>query len=86
MIDYEIPSRSTRDTRPDITMPDGRVLTPRARRAEEVGIAERTLARKNPETTYIGGVAYVDRDFSLRDIVGKLKRRNQPPKHKRAAK
>lgn len=83
MTNPEVATRPSRP-RPDITLPDGRVLTPRARLAEEVGISDRTAARKNPETTYVSGVAYVDRASGLQDIVGKLRRRNQPARHKRS--
>lgn len=76
------PSRPTRDTRPDITLPDGRVLTPRARLAKEIDVHERTLARGNHKTVYIAGVAYLDRTSALQDIAGKLERRKQPPKRR----
>jgi hypothetical protein len=76
-------SRPTRDDRPDIRLPDGRVLTPRARAAKQVGVAERTMARRNPPTTYIGGVAYVDRDSTLADLANGLRRRNEPMKRRR---
>ena len=79
-----IPTRQTRDTRPDITLPDGRTLTPRARLAKKVKLSERTIARLNTATTYVGGCAYVDHDATLLDIVGKLKRRNEQPKKRRA--
>jgi hypothetical protein len=65
-------------------LPNGRTLTPRARLAKKVKVAERTIARLNSPTTYIGGVAYVDHDATLLDIVGKLERRNQPPKKRRS--
>jgi hypothetical protein len=77
------PSRLTRDTRPDIKLPDGRTLTPRARAAKKKGIHDRTLARKNPKTTYIGGVAYVDDDETSLDLAKDLKRRCEPVKPRR---
>lgn len=83
MSDPAITSRLTRDSRPDITLPNGRILTPRARLAKEVGVAEKTIARKNSATVYVGGVAYVDRDSALNDIAKGLRRRNEPAKKRR---
>jgi len=80
--DIDIPSRPTGDSRPDITMPDGTKRTPRARLAKKIGIAERTLARKNTPTTYIGGVAYVDPDVATVAVVGEPLRRNQLPRRR----
>ena len=34
---------------------------------------------------YIAGIAYLDRGGTLRDIAGNLRRRQQPPKPRRAA-
>ena len=44
---------------------------------------EKTLARKNPKTVYIAGVAYVDRDEQLLDLAKDLKRRCEPVKPRR---
>jgi hypothetical protein len=74
--------RLTAEDRPDIRLSDGRVLTPRARLADEIKVNERTLARRDPETVYVGGVAYVDRERTLQDIAQGLKRRNEPPKRR----
>lgn len=82
MTGSDIPSRPTRDRRPDIVMPDGSVMTPRARLAEEIGISERTIARKNPPTVYIGNIAYISRAAGLESIVGKPIRRNTPSKRR----
>lgn len=38
-------------TLPDITLSDGRVLTPRHRKAESNGVHEKTVTRKNVATT-----------------------------------
>lgn len=78
--------RRTRHTRPDIRLPDGRTLTPRANLAAEAGICDATLRRINPPTTYLGCVAYVDRDGTLQLIGDTVSRPNQPPKrHRRRA-
>jgi hypothetical protein len=81
--DFATPSRPTTDDRPDITLPNGHVLTPRKRFAKELKVHPRSLARGNHETVYIGGVAYLDRDAALLDIAGKLARRNEPPTRRR---
>ena len=67
---------------PDVVLPDGRVVTPRARLAQELGIHERTLKRANAETVYIGARAYVARDSAIMDIAGNLRRRNEPAKRR----
>lgn len=72
--------RPTKHTRPDITLPDGRVLTPRERLAGEVKVHPRAFVRKNTATVYVGGVAYVDRAVALMDLAGDLRRRNEPQK------
>lgn len=76
--------RVSREDRPDIVMADGRVLRPRFRVAEKAGVNERTLRRKHGEVVYIGGVAYVEENSAISDLVGKPQRRNQPAKTKRS--
>jgi hypothetical protein len=76
-------SRLTRDTRPDIQLPNGKKLQPRFRFAEELGLSERTVKRMNLATTYIGNVAYVETEASLLVIADTLKRRNQPQRRRR---
>lgn len=83
--DLDIPARPARASRPDIVLPDGRILTPRESLARELGVNPRTLARGNHATVYIAGIAYLDRGGTLRDIAGNLRRRQQPPKPRRAA-
>lgn len=83
--DPDIPSRPAHTSRPDIVLPDGRILTTRERLAGELRVNPRTLARGNHATVYVAGVAYLDRDGALRDIAGNLRRRQQPPKPRRAA-
>jgi hypothetical protein len=58
-------------------------LTPRANLAAEAGICDATLRRMNPPTTYLGCVAYVDRDGTLQLVGDTVSRPNQPPKPKR---
>jgi hypothetical protein len=71
-------------TRPDIVLANGRVLRPRDRFASELQIHPRTLARMNPATTRIGGIAYVDVASTLADIAAGLRRRNEPVKRRRS--
>jgi hypothetical protein len=71
--------RMRREDRPSITLPDGRVLDPRVKFADDVGLSEKTVTRMNVLTVYVGGVAYVDRDASLKQIGAGVKRRNEPP-------
>jgi hypothetical protein len=75
--------RLTKDNRPDIELPDGRVLTPRKILAKKLKVHERTLQRGNHQTTYIAGVAYLDRNAALNDIAAGLRRRNEPPRRAR---
>jgi hypothetical protein len=76
------PRRFTRAHRPDIKLPDGKILKPRARFADEMGVSERTIKRLNPLTTYISNVAYVESDATLQLFADSLKQRNQPPRGK----
>jgi hypothetical protein len=73
------PPRPSPADRPDITLPNGKVLTPRAKRADELKLSEKTFARKVKETFYISNTAYVDRDASTLDVVGDARIRNAPP-------
>jgi hypothetical protein len=78
------PPRLTRDTRPDIILPNGKILRPRARIAKELAVCEKTLARMNLPTTYVAGVAYGVVDDAPKAISDSLKQKNQPPKKRRA--
>lgn len=78
------PPRLTRETRPDITLPSGKTIKPRVRVARENGLCEKSVQRMNPETVFVGGVAYVDPNEILKMISGKLKRRRQLPNRHRA--
>jgi hypothetical protein len=66
-------------TRPRIPFPhsndEGQA---RADLAAEIGIADRTAARKNWPTFYVGGVAYVMRNATLKLIAAEAKRRHEP--------
>ena len=86
MSDFDAPARQTRESRPDIPLPDGRTLTPRSRLAKELHIHERTLARKNVATMYVGGTAYVARESTLLALARELKPRNEPAKPRKSAK
>jgi hypothetical protein len=89
MSDHRGPGRPagyTRQSRQDIVLPDGEILTPRVKFARgDIGVSERTAARMNLPTTYIGGVAYVAKNASLRIVAELLVRRNQPPRRIRRA-
>ena len=75
--------RSRADDRPDIQLPNGKVLKPRRRWAEAVGITERTARRLNLQTTYISNVAYVLEPDSTAQL-GADVRRQQPLPRRRA--
>ncbi len=78
------PPGRTRQSRQDIVLPDGETLTPRVKFAnDDIGVSERTAARMNLPTTYIGGVAYVARNASLRVVAERVARRNQPARRTR---
>jgi hypothetical protein len=76
--------RRPRRTLSQIEIP-GDVLMPRKAFAHEVmGVCERTAARMDLPTTYVGGIAFVARDASLKIVADLVKRPNQPPKRRRA--
>ena len=75
--------RMRREDRPSITLPNGKVLEPRVKFASDLGLSEKTVTRMNVPTTYIGCVAYVDRDEGLKHIGAGVKRRNQPARRRR---
>jgi len=74
--------RPTREDRPDIIMPDGRVFRPRFRVATDVGVDERTLRRKIHETKYVGNVAYCEVNAAIADLMGEPAK--QPKRRRRA--
>lgn len=75
--------RVRREARPSIHLPDGEVLEPRANFASELGVCDKTAARMNLPTTYVGGTAYVARTASLKIVAERVGRRNQPPQRRR---
>jgi hypothetical protein len=84
MSDITSPHRIAPLDRTDIVYPDGKVLTPRAKFARDyLNVHDKTASRMNLPTTYIGGVAYVDRDASLEMISDGVRSRKQPTKQKK---
>jgi hypothetical protein len=77
--------RRTRETRPNIELPDGEILEPRLNFADELGICDKSAQRMNLPTTYVGGVAYVARNASLKIVAERIQRRNQPTRRRRRA-
>jgi hypothetical protein len=59
--------------RPDITLPNGDVLKPRARKAREQGISERTLTRMGCETVLVANIAYVSERSFLKIVAAGLR-------------
>jgi hypothetical protein len=87
MTDIAPTQRHTRHTRPSIPLPDGEILTPRAQFAAQVlDVSDKTAARMNLPTVYIGGVAYVKRDASLKTVAGRVKLRNEPSRRRHRGK
>jgi hypothetical protein len=68
--------------RPDIKLPNGKTLRPRARIARDLPVHEKTLTRGNHPTVYVAGVAYLELETTLADIAGNLRRRNEPAKRR----
>ena len=69
--------------RPAIELPDGDVLDPRREFARtRLGVSDKTAQRMNLPTMYIGGVAYVARNASLKLIADRLRTRNQRPQRR----
>ena len=77
---------STTARRPQIELPNGDVLEPRREFARDrLGVSDKTAQRMNLPTTYVGNVAYVARNASLKIVADGVQRRNQqPPKRRRA--
>jgi hypothetical protein len=67
-----------------IALPDGEVLVPRRKFAEDLGISERTLSRLDLPTTFVGGIAYCKQKAGLKIIGDSAQRRNRPQKRRRA--
>ena len=62
---------------------DGDTLMPRSEFAEYLCVSEKTAQRMNLPTAYIGNVAYVAKNASLRVVAERVRRRNQPPEGRR---
>jgi hypothetical protein len=69
--------------RPSIELPDGETLKPRAQFAAAIGVSDKTAARLNLPTTYVGCVAYVAVNASLKQIAARVRRRNEPIRRRR---
>lgn len=79
-------SRRPRKRLPEINLPNGDVLVPRADfAANEIGCCERSVKRINLPTTFVGGVAYVAKRASLEILAATVRRRNEAPKRRRRA-
>jgi hypothetical protein len=61
-----------------IDLPDGDYLEPRTEFADSIGVHDRTAARMNLPTTYVGAIAYVQHDASLRLLAAGI-RQDRPP-------
>ena len=66
-----------------IDLPNGEFLQPRRDFAAEIGVVDKTCARMNLPTTYVGNVAYVAHNASLNILAERVQRRNQPPERRR---
>jgi hypothetical protein len=76
--------RRPRRCLPEIKIP-GDKLVPRFDFAHDtIGVCERTAMRMNLPTVYVGGIAYVKQEASLKILADKATRRNQPRKRRRA--
>jgi hypothetical protein len=71
--------------RPHIELPNGDVLEPRREFARDtLGVSDKTAQRMNLPTTYVGNLAYVARNASLKIIAERIQRRNSQPQRRRA--
>ena len=75
-----IPATASRTkTRPHLQI-DGQTWKPRDSFAvDDLGVSPKTAQRMNFRTTYVGGVAYVPVEESLREVAARARRRNEPP-------
>lgn len=70
--------------RPDIVLPDGRVLRPERRFAgETTHTHQKTVARMGLPSVEIGGVKYIDVSAALQAIGDRVRRRNEPARRSR---
>jgi hypothetical protein len=57
---------------------DGDTLIPRVEFAEDIlGVSDKTASKMNLPTTYVGGMAYVARNASLKIVADAVRRPNQ---------
>jgi hypothetical protein len=70
------------ETSPRIALPDGDHLTPRKAFAARLGVCEKTVARMNLLTVYLGNVAHIKERAALQDLADRAKshclKRNRP--------
>ena len=71
------------DSKRPILQIDGNTWKPREAFATDLGVSEKTAQRLNLKTMYVGGVAYVPVEESLREIASRARRRNEPSRHRR---
>jgi hypothetical protein len=77
-----VPRAGTRVPKTDLPsiVIDGQTWDPRAQKlAPDLGICDATLARKKFPTMYVGGVAYLCREATLREMASQARRRNEAP-------
>jgi hypothetical protein len=73
---------STAARRPHIELPNGDVLEPRREFARDrLGVSDKTAQRMNLPTTYVGNVAYVARNASLKIVAEGVRQRKNPQRH-----
>jgi hypothetical protein len=70
---------STAARRPHIELPNGEVLEPRSEFARgTLGVSDKTAQRMNLPTCYVGGVAYVPRNASLKIVADGVRQSKNP--------
>jgi hypothetical protein len=69
--------------KPKIDLPsiviDGQTWDARKKLAADIGVCDTTLARKNYPTMRVGGVSYLCRENTLREMANEARRRNEAP-------
>ena len=69
---------------PEIKLPNGRTLIPRADFAHDViGESERTTKRRNYPSVKVGGVVYIERESALEMLANSVHRQNAPKPSRR---
>ena len=72
------------EKRPDIRLPDGTIIIPRARWAKGIGMSDQTAAQLGVRTIYIATVAYVDPDEATSAAVKRGEHLHHLAKERRA--